>query len=114
MELFQQLQAELPDNMRQDNIFDPEDEMMSYLKAAADSHVFVATSDIARLFKEKCHSPVDVLDMALTFEKDSVVYYTTVKKAVAKHFGQKQIDLLIDEELSHISLLNAKKKQLTV
>jgi rubrerythrin len=111
IQLFQQLQAELPENVKEQNFFDPNDEMGEYLKAAADTHVFVASTDISQL-AAKCASPVEALDMALTFEKDSVVYYTTMKKVVAKHFGREQIDLLIDEELEHISILNTKKKQI--
>ena len=111
IELFQQLQGELPDNLRGNNLFDPDDEFSTYLQAAADSHVFVASTDIARLAAQ-CKSPTEALDLALTFEKDSVVYYTTMKKVVSKHFGREKIDLLIDEELKHIAILNQKKKQL--
>ena len=111
VELFQRLQAELPETLKEQNFFDPNDEMGEYLKAAADSHVFVATMDVAQI-AAKCQSPVEALDMALTFEKDSVVYYTTMKKVVAEYFGREKIDLLIDEELKHISILNTKKKQI--
>ncbi len=112
VDLFQRLLDELPNSMREDDIFDPEDEMLSYLNAAADSHVFVTTPDMAALVDEHCSSSLQALDMALTFEKDSVVYYTTVKKVVAKRMGREKIDLLIEEELKHISILNARKKQL--
>ena len=112
VELFQHLLEELPDAMRQDDIFDPDGEMLSFLRAAADSHVFVTTTDIAALANELCVSPSKAFDMALTFEKDSVVYYTTMKNVVAKHMGQEKIDQLIEEELKHISILNARKKQL--
>ena len=54
-----------------DDIFDPEDEMLLYLKAAADSHVFVANSDIAAMVETQCKSPAQALALALAFEKDS-------------------------------------------
>ena len=113
VDLFQCLLDDLPDSMRQDDIFDPDDEMVSYLKAAADSHVFVATPDIAVVADEFGASPLLALDMAIAFEKDSVVYYTSMRKVVAKHMGQEKIELLIEEELKHISILNARKKQCT-
>ncbi|MDY0091721.1 MAG: ferritin family protein [Candidatus Vecturithrix sp.] len=110
--LFQQLKAELPDMTGEDNLFDPENELVSYLQAAADSHVFENSADIAYLVAQ-CHSSADVIDLAITFEKDSVVYYTTMKKVVPEYLGQARIDRLIDEELKHIAILNTKKKLLT-
>jgi len=111
IELFEQLKSELPDTMREDNIFDPENELYTYLEAAANSHVFVASTDISGLVAQ-CNSPAEAFDLALTFEKDSVVYYTTIKKMVADHLGREKIDRLIDEELKHIAILNKKKKQI--
>lgn len=110
--LFQKLQADLPDMAGDDNLFDPDNELVSYLQAAADSHVFDNSADIAYLVSQ-CKNTADVFDLALTFEKDSVVYYTTMKKVVPAHLGQDKIDLLIDEELKHISILNTRKKLLT-
>lgn len=110
--LFQQLKADLPDVAGEDNLFDPDNELVSYLQAAADSHVFENSADIAYLVAQ-CGSAADVFDLALTFEKDSIVYYTTMKKVVPDYLGQEKIDRLIDEELKHISILNTKKKLLT-
>ncbi len=106
--LFETLQAELPDAMRDDTLFDPENEMVAYLQAAADSHVFAASIDAATLVAQ-CHTPVESLDLALRFEKDSVVYYTTLKQVVADHRGKDKIETLIQEELNHIVILNKKK-----
>lgn len=110
--VFQQLQADLPDMAGDDTLFDPDNELVSYLQAAADSHVFDNSADIAYLVSQ-CQTTADVFDLALTFEKDSVVYYTTMKKVVPARLGQEKIDLLIDEELKHISILNTKKKLLS-
>ena len=49
---------------------------------------------------------------AVAFEKDSVVFYTTMKKLVPEHLGKGEIDTLIDEEISHIFILTQKKKEL--
>jgi rubrerythrin len=108
--LFEMLKAELPDTMRDDNLFDPENELYAYLQAAADSHIFVASADVAQLAAQ-CHSPTEALDLALRFEKDSVVYYTTLKQVVADHRGKDKIETLIQEELNHIVILNKKKNQ---
>ena len=112
VKFFEDLKAGLSDNMREDALFDPDDEMYSYLEAAASNHVFVASSDEISALAAQCNSPVKALDMAIAFEKDSVVYYTTMKKTVAEHMGRDKIDKLVDEELRHIALLNSRKKRL--
>jgi rubrerythrin len=60
-----------------------------------------------------CKGPLDILDIAMTFEKDSVVYYTTMKKVVSKNLGQDKVDRLIDEEIKHIGLLSQRRAKLT-
>lgn len=110
--VFEELKAKLPGTMRDDNLFDPENEFYTYLEAAASSHIFIATEDIPQL-ADQCETPVEALNLALTFEKDSVVYYTTMKKMVADHLGREKIDALIDEELRHVAILNSRKKRLS-
>jgi rubrerythrin len=112
VKLFERFQVELPEIMREDTLFDPENEFLDYVRAAADNHVFVASSDITGMAVQ-CQSPAEALDLALRFEKDSVVYYLTMQKVVAEYLGRQQVDALIDEELKHIALLSRKKKQLT-
>lgn len=109
--LFENLKAELPETMREDNLFDPDNEFFVYLQAAADSHVFVSTTDIAALVAG-CSTPDAIFEMALRFEKDSVVYYTTMKEMVANNRGKQRIDTLIREELKHIDMLNKQRKAL--
>jgi rubrerythrin len=82
-----------------------------FLKATADRHVFIRNKDIQKL-ASTCKTPIEALDFAITFEKDSVVFYTTMKKLVPEHLGRGKIDTLIDEEISHIFILAQKKKEL--
>ncbi len=92
-------------------MFDPNDEAAMYLQATADSHVFVKNKDMVGLVAG-CKGPQDILELAMTFEKDSVVYYTTMKKVVAPNLGQDKVDRLIDEEIKHISMLAQRKAKL--
>ena len=73
--------------------------------------MFVKTKDIPGLVSTLKTSQ-EVLDLAITFEKDSVVFYSTMKKAVPESFGKDQIDALINEEIKHIALLTQKKEKL--
>ena len=109
--LFGELRDALPKGAGNVPVFDPNDEAALYLQATADSHVFVRNKDMVGLVAG-CKGPLDILDVAMTFEKDSVVFYTTMKKVVAKNLGQDKVDRLIDEEIKHISLLTQRQAKL--
>ena len=111
IELFGELRDALPIGAGNVPVFDPNDEAALYLQATADSHVFVRNTDMVALVAG-CKGPVDIIDVAMTFEKDSVVYYTTMKKVVSKDLGQDKVDRLIDEEIKHIGLLSQRRAKL--
>ena len=111
IQLFSELRDALPKAAGNVPVFDPSDEAALYLQATADSHVFVKNRDMVGLVAG-CKGPVDILDIAMTFEKDSVVYYTTMKKVVAKNLGQDKVDRLIDEEIKHIGMLSQRRAKL--
>jgi rubrerythrin len=111
VELFTELRDSLPAAAGAADIFDPNGEAEGYIRATGDSHVFIRNTDIAGMVAG-CKNPVEILDLALQFEKDSVVFYTTMKKVVAKNLGQDKVDRLIDEEIKHISLLTQRQAKL--
>ena len=112
-QLFDSLRKALPDSAKREILFDPQGEFSFYLQAMAESHVFVKHKDIHGL-ASKCKTPLEALDLAITFEKDSVVFFTTMKRVVPEHLGKDKIDLLINEEIKHISILIQKKKDLGI
>ncbi len=101
----------MPDSAKRADLFDSGREHHLYVKATADSHVFVRNEDIPGL-ASRCKTPAEALDLALVFEKDSVVFYITMKKLVPESLGKAEIDTLIDEEISHIFILTQEKKRL--
>jgi rubrerythrin len=109
--LFGDLRDSLPKAAGNVPLFDPNDEAAMYLQATADSHVFVKNKDMVGLVAG-CKGPGEILDLAMTFEKDSVVFYTTMKKVVAPNLGQEKVDRLIDEEIKHISMLSQRKAKI--
>ncbi len=113
IEVFEKLRQELPDSAKGGDLFDPDHELHLYLKATADSHVFIRNKDIPEL-ASKCKTSIEALDLAIAFEKDSVVFYTTMKKLVPEHRGKSEIDTLMDEEISHIFILTQKKRELEI
>ncbi len=105
--LFERLASELPENARSGEAIDPDEDMQRYLKAVADSHVFLRSEDIDGI-AQSCTTAVDVLEMALRFEKDSVVLYTTMQQMVPEHLGKPTIHRLAREEIEHVSLIQSK------
>jgi rubrerythrin len=111
IESFKKLRQRLPDPSKGGDLFDPNQELYLYIKATADSHVFVKHQNISEL-ASKCKTPIEALEVAVAFEKDSVVFYTAMKRFVPEQHGKSEIDTLIDEEMKHIFMLTRKKKEL--
>lgn len=111
VELFENLRKNLPADARGGDYFDPASETGSYIKDAADNHIFARDVDPAAL-GAACKTAVEALDIALTFEKDSVVFYTAMKKLIPPHLGQASIDAIIEEEIRHVAILNGEKAKL--
>ncbi|MBD3391688.1 MAG: hypothetical protein GF418_06480 [Chitinivibrionales bacterium] len=110
--LFEELKAGLPPDVKTDDMPDPDEEKARYLKAAADSHVFVQNKDINELVAD-CEDAVAILKLAMGFEKDSVVVYTSMKDMVPKNYGRDTIDRLIAEEIQHVAMLQQKIEALS-
>jgi rubrerythrin len=110
-QFFENLRKALPHSAKREILFDPQGESSLYMQAMAESHVFIKSKDIHGM-ASKCKTPQEALDFAIIFEKDSVVFFTTMKRVVPEHLGKDKIDLLINEEIKHISILTQKKREL--
>jgi rubrerythrin len=105
--LFQTLKEKFQQTGAVPGSVDPDNEAQKYLRAAAESHVFRKSIDVSSLV-QGCSSPVDVLNIAMQFEKDSVVLYNTMQEVVPVELGKDQVQRLLSEELKHISMLHEK------
>ena len=105
--IFESLKNKLAESAREETAFDPDNEALLYLKAAADTHVFGQNANAEALAGE-CKTALAALKMALNFEKDSVVVYANMRNLVPEKLGKPDIDKLLNEELQHISMLNDK------
>ncbi len=111
IEVFENLKSQLPEDLKNQNLFDPDNTVHLYLKATADSHIFVKNSDIEKLALS-CSSPREAIELALQFEKDSVVYYSSMKEMVRDDLGRNHLDKLIREELTHVGQLTKELNRL--
>ena len=110
--LFDELRSELTEKETENTVFDPDEQKHLYLKAAADTHIFRKNLTISTIV-EGCKTPGDLLNIAIQFEKDSVVFYNTMMSLVPGRLGKDKIERLISEELSHIAILNERMELLT-
>lgn len=111
IDLFEKLRLRLPEVAKREEFLDPDSELQTYIKATADSHVFVKNKDIPSVVS-KLKTSQEVLDLAMAFEKDSVVFFTVMKKAVPEAYGKEEIDSLIIEEIKHMAILTREKQKL--
>ena len=109
-DLFEKLRKSLPDSAKRETLFDPEGEQSLYLRTMVESHVFVKNKDTSGL-ASSCKTPAEALDLAIAFEKDSIVFFTAMKGVVPEHLGKDKIDLLINEEIRHLSILTQKRRE---
>jgi rubrerythrin len=86
------------------------EEYFAYLKALADDHVFTKKNKGTEA-AQKVSSPLDAIEVALGFEKDSILLYLEMKKLVPAP-GQKTIDKLIEQEQEHVRRLSTIKREM--
>ena len=104
LKAFKALRAGLTEQAREDLTWDPEGQAGAYLKAAADSHVFKDTIDPTSLLKNNADAR-EILELALQFEKDSVIYFLGVAGVVPEHRGKSDVLGLAKQEQDHIALI---------
>ena len=88
-----------------------EGEYLAYLKDFIDGKaVFKDHPKIGQL--AKASSVVGALDFAIQRETDSILYYQEIKKFVGTRHTD-TIDLIIDEEKKHFSILSKLRREVT-
>ncbi len=107
---FKELRAKLEKTFEGARVWDPEGLAESLLQSAADTHIFTVQAATERV--KNLGRVEEILDMALQFEKDSVVFFLGMKDMLPDESGKAEIDTLIDAERDHIRLLSQKKKEL--
>lgn len=82
-----------------------------FMEALASAHIFINDESLEQRVK-KIKTSLDAIDLAIEFEKDSVVYFTGMKEYVFED-DQGIIDSLAKEEMLHVvRLLDMKNEVL--
>ena len=103
---FSRMREQLPEGADPAAVYDPDGQMQAYLHALADSRVFTSETEAAQVARD-CASALDVLKVAMQFEKDSVLMFETMREMTRAEWGQEKIDGLIDAEKGHIRMISA-------
>ena len=103
--LFRSLRATLTEKEKTSTIFDPQNEVVLYLRALADTRVFFEKESPGSSMKE-------ILKSAIEAEKDSIVFYLGMQDVVPEKLGREKIGAIIKEEMGHIRLLSGELAKL--
>ena len=90
---------------------EPYEDEEKYISELIDNIIFTKDLDTAAL-AEKTSSPIEAINLAVGFEKDSVIFYLQFKKMVPEE-EQFAVQALVDEEIHHINRLLMMKKEVT-
>lgn len=108
---FAALRTELTADDQTPCVFDPDGEGALYLRALADGHVFDIDADPSDMLSGS-ETAADVLDMAISLEKDSIVFYVGMEGLMPAKANKGRIKAIIDQEIAHIALLSDKLTEL--
>ncbi len=86
-------------------------EAASYLRSITDSHVF-SKPDASIKLAASAKDETEIIDFAIKFEKDTLLFFYSVCKKTMNENAKKTIDAIIDEEVSHVAKLAQIKKNL--
>jgi rubrerythrin len=110
--IFVDMRKSLQDENVDTRVFDPNNEMVYYLKAIAKSAGWEGKSMPHAEFSGH-ETPKQILKTAIEAEKSSINYYLGLKELVASQSGKKKVDEIIKEEMSHIVVLQKQLEQLS-
>jgi rubrerythrin len=108
---FKRLRDSLPPRTSLPTVADPESEEYLYLDALVKSRLFNNVHE-AESLAGKVAGPVEALRAAMSFEKDTVLFFQSMKAMTDERLGKSEIDRLIDEEHNHIVRIAAAIKEI--
>lgn len=104
--IFEKMRAEMAATSDIESMFDPSGEAAKYLKSIVDTKVFFdETIDTSSL--------LETLREAVWREKDTVVFYLSIRLSMTEESSRLKLDKIIEEEMSHVRIIGEKLKELS-
>ena len=104
---FKNLREALPPKSSLPTVGDPEGLENLYLDALVKSRLFNNERE-AEEMAGKVENEVEALKAALTFEKDTILFFQSMKSMTREDLGRAEIDKLIEEERTHVIRISAE------
>jgi len=102
--LFSEMRRLLREEEREAVSYDPDDQVLLYLRAFADGVVFTADDHPESLFPPDVTAGV-ILHTALKREQDSILFYSGMRGYVPARLGAEKVEGIIREEYGHVVML---------
>ena len=109
--IFADMRQSLQDETDDTKVFDPNNEMVYYLKAMAKSTGWEGKAAPQVEFSGS-ETPVQIIKTAIQAEKASIDYYLGLKEFVSSQTGKNKVDGIIKEEMGHVVTLQKNLEQL--
>lgn len=109
-ETFKELRDSLPPKSSTPTVGDPEGQEGLYLDALVKSRLFNSEREAEEVASE-AGDEVEALKAALTFEKDTILFFQNMKSMTREDLGRDKIDMLIDEERKHVIRISEEIKK---
>ena len=107
---FKKLRENLPAKDTTPLVSDPDDQEYLYLDALVKSRLFNSVREAEEVVS-KTSGPIEALQGALVFEKDTILFFTEMKGRTREDLGKNEIDRLIAEEREHIIWISGMIKK---
>jgi len=109
--MFAEMRTELSQTDTTPATYDPDGQVVLYLKSYAEAHGWEGKMDTQEEFTGQ-ETPEEVLHSALRAEKDSVAFYVGIKDMVMREAGKQTVEKIIKEEMKHIGSLTGMLNEL--
>jgi rubrerythrin len=109
--IFVDMRKSLENESDDTKVFDPNNEMIYYLKAMAKSAGWEGKAAPHTEFTGY-EKPSQIIQRAIEAERASIGYYLGLKEFVPSQAGKKKVDAIIKEEMGHVVTLQKRLEQI--
>ncbi|MBN1165213.1 MAG: ferritin family protein [Candidatus Krumholzibacteriota bacterium] len=109
-ETFKELRDSLAPRETTPTVIDTDGVVNLYLDALVKSRLFLNEEEAEKL-AAGVESEIEALKIALAFEKDTILFFQTMKSMTRENLGQDKIDQLIAEEQKHVIRISGEIKR---